>query len=98
MPWPVIGSRAQEILSELEEEARTKPVSPVEIAVVHAGLGQGEQCFQWLARAFEGRDPLLAYLAVDPRFDRYRPDPRFQDLLRRIGFPAALIAAPPGRR
>jgi hypothetical protein len=90
-------SRAQQILSELEREARTKTVSSVEIAAVHASLGQLEQCFQWLAEAFERRDPLLAYLAVDPRFDRYRDDPRFQDLLRRIGFPAPLIAAPPGR-
>jgi tetratricopeptide (TPR) repeat protein len=90
--------RAQELLSELEEEARTKPVSPFEIAAVHVALGQREQCFQWLAEAFERRDPLVAYLAVDPRFDRYRDDPRFQDLLRRIGFPARLIAAPPGGR
>jgi TolB-like protein/Flp pilus assembly protein TadD len=90
-------SRAQQILSELEKEARTKPVSSVEIAAVHVALGQREQCFQWLAEAFERHDPLVAYLAVDPRFDRYRDDLRFQDLLRRIGFPAPLITAPPGR-
>jgi serine/threonine-protein kinase len=89
-------SRAREILRELEEAARTKPVSSVEVATIHAALDQKEQCFRWLDRAMAARDPYLAYLAVDPRFDRYRSDPRFQDLLRRIGFPAALIAAPPG--
>jgi tetratricopeptide (TPR) repeat protein len=88
-------SRARSILDELVSEARTKPVSSVEIAAVYAGLGQEEQCFKWLARGFERRDPLMTYLAVDPRFDRYRRAPRFQDLLRRMGFPAALIATPP---
>lgn len=78
---------------ELEEEARTKPVSSVEIAAVHAALGQRERCFHWLARAFQQREALLHFLAVDPRFDRYRDDPRFQDLLRRIGFPATPVAA-----
>jgi hypothetical protein len=88
-------SQAREILRELEKAAQTKPVSSVEIATVHAALGQREPCFQYLHRAFEQRDPLLQFLAVDPRFDRYRADPRFADLLRRIGFPADLIAAPP---
>ena len=80
----------------MEEAARTQPVSSVEIAAVHAALDQREQCFRSLASALEARDPLLQYIAVDQRFDRYRSDPRFQDLLRRMGFPAALIAVPPG--
>jgi TolB-like protein/tetratricopeptide (TPR) repeat protein len=88
-------SRAQSILGGLVSEAKTKPVSPVEIAAVYAGLGQQEQCFEWLAEGFERRDPLMTFLAVDPRFDRYRGAPRFQELLRRMGFPAALIATPP---
>ena len=89
-------SQARKILRELEEAARTKPVSSVEVASVHAALDQKEQCFQWLDRAMAARDPYLLYIAVDQRFDRYRSDPRFQDMLRRMGFPAALIAAPPG--
>jgi TolB-like protein/Flp pilus assembly protein TadD/tRNA A-37 threonylcarbamoyl transferase component Bud32 len=88
-------SRAESILRELVSEARSKPVSPVEIAAIYAGLGQDEQCFEWLAKGFERRDPLMTFVAVDPRFDRYRGAPRFQDLLRRMGFPAALIAPPP---
>jgi serine/threonine-protein kinase len=91
-------SQAREILRDLEEAATTKPVSSVEIAAVHAALDQKEQCFQWLDRAVEARDPLLQYIAVDQRFDRYRRDRRFEDMLRRMGFPAALIAAPPGGR
>lgn len=89
-------SQARDILRELEEAARAKPVSSVEVASVHAALDQKEQCFQWLDRAMTARDPYLLYLAVDQRFDRSRSDPRVQDMLRRMGFPAALIAAPPG--
>jgi hypothetical protein len=85
-------NRAESILGGLVSDARTKPVSSVEIAAVNAGLRQEEQCFEWLAKGFERRDPLMTFLAVDPRFDRYRGAPRFQDLLRRMGFPAALIA------
>jgi len=91
-------SQARDILRELEQAARTEPASSVEIATVHAALDQKEQCFQWLDQAMAARDPYLVYIAVDPRFDHYRTDPRFQDLLRRMGFPAALIAAPPGVR
>ncbi len=41
----------------------------------------------WLKRAYEERDPLLIQAKVDPRMDPLRSDPRFDDLLRRIGFP-----------
>jgi hypothetical protein len=41
----------------------------------------------WLERAYQERDPLLLNVRTDPRCDRLRSDPRFQDLLRRVGFP-----------
>jgi hypothetical protein len=52
---------------------------------VYEGLGDKDRAFQWLAKAFEERSPILAYyLKVDPLGDRLRPDPRFADLLRRM--------------
>ena len=55
-------------------------------AVVYAGLKDVDQTFVWLERAYQQRDGWLAgHVSVDPRFDLVRPDPRFDDLLRRIG-------------
>ncbi len=51
-------------------------------------IGETEEATTWLERAYEERDPLLLLLAkTDPRMAPLRSDPRFDDLLRRIGFP-----------
>ena len=49
-----------------------------------AALGQDDQAFAWLEKAYEARDPALVWANVDPGFDNLRPDPRFRDLLRRM--------------
>jgi adenylate cyclase len=56
------------------------------------GLGDTDASFEWLERAFQTRASALVYLAVDPRYDAVREDPRFRDLVRRIGLPE--VAAP----
>jgi TolB-like protein/class 3 adenylate cyclase len=60
---------------------------PFALAVLHASLGQTDQAFAWLERAVRERSRWVATLAVHPVLDPLRSDPRFQDLLRRIGFP-----------
>ena len=94
----LVGEReqARAIALELEQEARTRPVSRVEIAAIYAALGDDGRCFDWLEAAFQQRDPLMVYLAVDPRFDPVRADARFRDLLRRIGFTGALVSGSGG--
>jgi tetratricopeptide (TPR) repeat protein len=57
------------------------------IAVVYAQLGDKEHAFLWLERAYENRDFFLTNIRVDPQMDPLRSDPRFQDLLTRIGLP-----------
>ncbi len=57
------------------------------IAASLALLGETEEAMTWLERAYEERDPLLLTAKTDPLLDPLRSDPRFQDLLRRIGFP-----------
>ena len=57
------------------------------IAQLSAMIGETEKAMTWLERAYEEREPLLVNVKADPRLDPLRSDPRFQDLLRRIGFP-----------
>ncbi len=56
-------------------------------AIESAMIGDKEQAMTGLERAYEERDPLLLLANVEPLLDPLRSDPRFQDLLRRIGFP-----------
>jgi hypothetical protein len=54
-------------------------------AIVYGALGEKDTAFTWLEKAYEERDPQLTYLKVGPRFDPLRQDPRFKEVLRRIG-------------
>jgi hypothetical protein len=56
------------------------------IAIIYTGLGENEQAFVWLEKAYKQRDGWLASrLKVDPRLDSLRSDPRLADLIRRVG-------------
>ena len=61
--------------------------APYAIARIYAVLRDNDQALNWLARAAEQRDDFASHITVDPEFDALRSDPRFQQLLRRIGFP-----------
>ena len=75
---------ARKVLEELDEISKQRYVLPYFRAAVYTGLGDRDQAFQWLARAFEERHPGLVLVNIDPRFDSLRSDPRFADLLRRL--------------
>jgi TolB-like protein/DNA-binding winged helix-turn-helix (wHTH) protein/Flp pilus assembly protein TadD len=79
-------NEAREVLRQLESDSRERYVPPVAIALVHAGLGEREAVMEWLAKAYDARDVHLIYLPVDPKWDPYKADPRFQALLARCGF------------
>jgi len=78
-------SEALQIAHELETASRTRYVSPYGLAQVYAALNRKEDTFKWLQAAYDDRAVWMEYLAVDPIFDRYRSDPRFQELLRSTG-------------
>jgi TolB-like protein/tetratricopeptide (TPR) repeat protein len=84
---------ALHILRDLRSRASSHYISPLDIATVYLGLGDTEAAFDWLERARETGASALVYLAVDPRYDPLRRDPRFVALLERIGFPPQVIAA-----
>ena len=87
MAYARAGDRksARTILNQLQD-GKTY-VSPGELAVLYVALGEREQAFAALERGFAARDVQLQYLAVDPAFDSLRDDPRFTDLVRRVGLP-----------
>lgn len=54
---------------------------------MHLGLGEKDQAFTFLEKAFQERNSLLIYLKLEPELDPLRSDARFADLLRRVGLP-----------
>jgi TolB-like protein/Flp pilus assembly protein TadD len=75
---------ALQIAHELETASRKSYVSPYGLAQIYAALNNNENTFKWLQAAYSDHAVWMGYLAVDPIFDRYRSDQRFQELLRRI--------------
>lgn len=75
---------AKKILQEAIKLSNQRYISPWNIAIVYAALGQHDQAFEWLDKAFEGRDLWMAYLKVDPAVDNLRSDPRFKALLKKM--------------
>ncbi len=75
---------AQKVLRELEERSKQQYVGPLEFVWVYVGLGEIDQAFEWLNKAYEERN-LLFRLKAEPTFDALRSDPRFEELLQKIG-------------
>jgi TolB-like protein/Tfp pilus assembly protein PilF len=74
-------------LAQLSDRAKRQYVSPVDLASCYARLGEKEQVVQWLQKAQEERSAGLVNLNVSPEFDSVRSDPRYRDLMRRVGLP-----------
>jgi len=64
---------------------RRRPIDPMETAFAHVGMGNGDLALSCLEQAYEQHSSGLTALKVDPVYDPLRSDPRFQDLLRRVG-------------
>ena len=76
---------ALQIARKLEANAKKRYVSPYALAQIFVALKMDRETFTWLEAAWDDHAVWMGYLAVDPIFDRYRSDPRFQDLVRRVG-------------
>jgi adenylate cyclase len=76
---------ANEMLNELNELAKRQYVSAYEVATIYVALGDNEQAFQLLAKAYAEHSFHFANLNVCPQFKSVRSDPRFQDLVQRVG-------------
>ena len=80
-------SAALRIIEELTAAAKHSFVPALLFALVYAGLEDKDQAFGWLEKAYEERFNRLAYLKQDALWDALRSDPRFIDMLRRLGIP-----------
>jgi len=75
------------VVKPLEDAARRSHQRNYLIAAVYAALGDRDPAIRWLEQAFAEHDTFLPWCNVDPEFDKLRGDPRFADLVRRIGNP-----------
>ncbi len=85
---------AGQILDDLTRQANQKYVAPYFFAGIHVGLGENDRALEYLEKAYEEHSNWLIYLHIDPSMDDLRDDPRFQDLVRRVGLPAMTTAPP----
>jgi Tfp pilus assembly protein PilF len=76
---------ARDVIRDFEKLSRTRYVAPSLTAIVYAGLGENDRVFQWIGRALQDHDPLLTRIKIDPISDTFRDDPRFVEVLRRVG-------------
>jgi tetratricopeptide (TPR) repeat protein len=97
-------TEALHVLDELKRHQQTSYVPAGAFVNAYLGLSDSDQAFVWLDRAYEEHSNILQYLKVHPYFDPLRGDPRFADLLRRVGLAeeaprnaALTVSAPPAR-
>jgi predicted nucleic acid-binding protein len=81
------SDKARELLTQLEDRQKRAYVSPTFLAWVHLGLGQTNEAIARLEQAVTLRDGFLPWMTTDPYYDPIRTDPRFVELLRKIGLP-----------
>lgn len=90
--YAMVGKKkeAEAVQREMDELSKRRFVTAYGMALVHAGLGRKDDAFAWLEKAFEERSHWLVWLRLDPRWTNLRGDPRFQALIERMKYPAAI--------
>lgn len=78
---------ARAVSGKLLEMAQEKYLPAIYLAAIFTGLDEKDQAIEWLEKAYQDRSDYLVYIQREPGFDRLRAEPRFQDLVRRIGLP-----------
>jgi Flp pilus assembly protein TadD len=80
-------AEAQTVLEELLKLSNERHVSPYDIATVYHGLDERDKTLEWLEKGYQQREPRMTLLKVERKWDNLRDDPRFHDLMRRVGLP-----------
>ncbi|HKY27287.1 MAG TPA: protein kinase [Pyrinomonadaceae bacterium] len=82
-------AEAKKALEELKRLRKTEYIPAVSLAYICAGLGEKDEALFWLEKGFEERAFQMQFLKLDPRFDNLRDEPRFKELVRKMGFPSS---------
>lgn len=77
--------KAIEILKDLEKRSKKRYIRPTTMIFLYIALGKMDKAFEWLNKAYEQRFELLIYLKVNIEYDPLRKDPRFKEMLRKVG-------------
>jgi eukaryotic-like serine/threonine-protein kinase len=87
--YAVSGRRADalKLAKEFKDLSSHAYIDPYNVAVIYAGLGDKDEAFRWLEKGYEQRSSGMPYLTTDPFWYGMRSDPRYVDLLRRMGLP-----------
>jgi tetratricopeptide (TPR) repeat protein len=81
-----MSGKRDDALAVLNKLKTTKEyIPPAELGILYAGLDDKEAALQSLERVYSAHDPQMQYLKVLPHYDPLRSDPRFTDLMRRVG-------------
>ena len=85
--YALSGNRTEalKVIEELKQRSKQRYVSPYCVAMIYAGLADKDQAFEWLNKAYEARSEHLTWLKVDARMNPLRSDPRFAEMMRRVG-------------
>jgi serine/threonine-protein kinase len=85
--YALVGKEAEarELIETVKRQWEERYVAPSIIARLYVGIGETDEAFRWLETAYGERDALVLLLHIDPIYDGIREDPRFSDLLRRMG-------------
>jgi TolB-like protein/Flp pilus assembly protein TadD len=80
-------SEAEKLLQELQDRDRDEYILPIDFARVHTALGNKDEAFIWLEKAYQERNWDMLLLRTHPLWDSLRSDPRFDDLVRQMKYP-----------
>jgi TolB-like protein/Tfp pilus assembly protein PilF len=80
-------AEAQKLIGELTELSKQHYVSSTLVAEIYASLGERDRAFEWLEKGYEERSSGMLYLKTDPLWDDFRSDPKFAELMRKVGLP-----------
>jgi tetratricopeptide (TPR) repeat protein len=80
-------AEARSTIRQLEQQSQKEYVSSYWVATIYSALDEKDRAFQLLENAYNERSEWILFLKVDPRFASLHTDPRFDDLIRRVGLP-----------